>query len=159
MNQVAQLIARRTGYAMLWPLVIGLPIALFAGGIDVAEFVSVGALWFGVAVFLIVGPETVSEVSFGKASIKRDVAAAKEIRDEVEMIRNQLQSVAKAVVEDSWILASTGSLAMGGELLARDRLESNLELLSAFVASDPVESDKWWSELGDLFPNRKKQSN
>lgn len=157
MSGAAERVARRTGYAMLWPLVIGLPVALFVGGIDVPVFLSVGALWLCIAVFLIIGPDSISEISFGKASIKRDVAAAREIKEEVEAIRNQLRSVAKAVVEDSWILASTGALAMGGDRLARERLESNLELLSTFVENDPVQSDRWWSELFDLFPNRKKE--
>lgn len=146
---------RRTGLLMLAPLVIALPIALFAKAIDVPIFVSVGALWLMVAVFLIVGPESISEISFGKASIKRDVKAARDARDEVEAVRDQLRVVTRAVVEDSYILASTGMLAAGGDQKAANRLEANLDVLSKFVEPNATSEKEWWKDLESVFAHRR----
>lgn len=145
---------RRTGLFMLAPLVVALPIALFVKAIDVPTFASVGSLWLMVAVFLIVGPESISEVSFGKASIKRDVKAARDARDEVEAVREQLRIVTRAGVENSYILASTGMLAMGGDQKAARRLEANLEVLCKFVEPDPVNENKWWKDVESVFADR-----
>ena len=105
MTEVDDQIAKRTGFAMLWPLVIGLPTALFAGGIDVQVFMVVAALWLAVAIFLIIGPENVSEISFGKTSIKRDVRAPRAAREEVELIRDQMRKISAVSVENTYIIS------------------------------------------------------
>lgn len=45
---------------------------------------------------------------------------------------------------------------MGAEQAARARLEKNWEDLSKFAEPVKDEEDKWWAELQEVFPNRRK---
>jgi hypothetical protein len=110
-----------------------------------------------VCIIFLVGPETVSEVSFWKASIKRDVQAAREIREDIQASADRLRKVVRLVVENSYILACSSFLAAGGERTARERLEKNLDVLTDFAGVDTDAEDAWWAELKGLFPGRKPQ--
>lgn len=121
-------------------------------GVPAATFLAV--IWLGASFVFILGPETITEITVWKASIKRDVQAAKEFRDQAQKISDDLQSIAKLVVENSYILASTGGLAMGGELPARARLEGNLTQMSNFAVPDEDEQEKWWKEVTSVFASR-----
>lgn len=147
---------KNLGVALLLIALLGLTPLLMFDHIRVDCFVALASFWLVVSLVLIVGPETISEITVWKASIKRDVKAAKEIRNEVEYIRNELRRITKIIVEDSYVVASCTSLAMGAEQAARARLEKNLEDLSKFAEPIKDKEDKWWAELQELFPNRSK---
>ncbi|MGY4528049.1 hypothetical protein [Pseudomonas sp. TE21394] len=153
MSEKAQAVARRTGYAMLAPLIVGLPIALFAGGIDIPVFVSVATLWLLVALFLIIGPESISEITFWEASIKRDAKAAKEARDEAEAIRDELKKVAKLNIENVFLLNSLAANVYqnggAGQDLppAFDRIAKNLDDLTPLISTNSAEVEAWQEEM------------
>lgn len=149
---------KKLGIVLLVVALLGLPLLLISNIINLATFVAVGSLWLVGSLVLILGPETITEVTIWKASIKRDVKAAKEIREEVETVRNELRSITKLIVEDAYIVASSSFLAMGGESTAKKRLESNLGKLSEFVEPIKEKEDEWWRELTDLYASRKSSS-
>ncbi|WP_426783094.1 hypothetical protein [Pseudomonas atacamensis] len=152
MSQEIDGVLRRTGFAMLWPLVVGLPIALFAGGIDVAVFVAVATLWLAVALVLIIGPDSVSEITFWKASIKRDALATRVAREEVEEIRDQLRKISATSVENTYIISGEllllietlmGTTNSQGKKVSLPmiRLNRNMNDVWKFVEPDPVKSE------------------
>ena len=156
MSEVAERIARRTGYAILWPLLIGLPVALFAGGIDVPTFTSVATLWLIVSFFLIVGPESVSEITVWKASIKTDARAAKKARNEAEAIRDELRQVARLNIENVFLLNSlmAGIYSSYGKTelpLAFQHVVKNLEEMTPLISSDPAVVEAWQENMRDVM--------
>ncbi|AMS22153.1 hypothetical protein AYK59_19180 [Pseudomonas synxantha] len=156
MSELAGQIGRRTGYAILWPLLIGLPVALFAGGIGVATFTAVATLWLLVAIFLIIGPDSISEISFWKASIKTDAKAAKQARNEAEAIRDELKQVARLNIENVFVLNSllAGIYASGGnpELPgAFGHVAANLEAMTPLISTDPVVVEAWQESMREVM--------
>lgn len=123
--------------------------------VSIEGFLGLCAIWIIGFFLYMVGPETVSEITIWKASIKRDVTAARGIRDEIEKISKDLKSVIKITAENSYIMASSSFLAMGGDQKAKIRLEKNLNALIDFVEPDKDTQDIWWKELqSSTFPNR-----
>jgi hypothetical protein len=145
---------KKLGLALLLAALVGLPAMLLLGFIGLGIFIPVGMLWLLGSFVLIFGPETITEITLWKASIKRDVKAAREIRDEVEKTREELRQVTKGIVEESYILASCSMLAMGAEPAARSRLEKNLTELSKFAEPIKENEARWWEELRQVFANR-----
>ena len=90
------------------------------------HFITLIIVWLVMFLILYIGPETITEITAWKLSIKRDVKAAKEIRNEVEKIMDKLRDVTKISVENAYILASSSFLAMGGDGEARKKIEENL---------------------------------
>jgi len=131
-----------------------LSVLLFFDLINIEKYIAVLTVTFIVFFISLVEPNTIKEINLWKGSIKRDVKAAKEIKESVEKTAKNLRAVVKLVVEDTFIIASSSILAMGADQKARKRLEDNLDKLSRFVERDSMKEDKWWSELHDLFPNR-----
>jgi len=115
--------------------------------VDIYSFLAIGSLFILGYFLYLIGPETVSEISLWKSSIKRDVTAAKEIRDEIEKIANDLRNVMRLAAENSYIIASSSFLAMGGNDKAKEKLESNLSELSSFVYPNEKEDKLWWEEF------------
>jgi hypothetical protein len=147
---------KKLGLALLLAVLVGLPAMLVLGWIGLGIFIPVGVLWLLGSFVIIFGPETITEITLWKASIKRDVKAAGEIRDEVEKIREELRQVTKGIVEESYILASCSMLAIqGAESAARSRLEKNLAELSKFAEPIKEKEDRWWKELRKVFANRR----
>lgn len=146
---------KKLGIALLVLALLGLPLLLIISIINLAAFVTIGTLWLAGSLVLILGPETITEVTIWKASIKRDVKAAREIREDVEGVRNELRSITKLIVEDAYIVASSSFLAMGGESAARTRLENNLKQLSEFAEPIKENEDNWWGELRELYALRR----
>lgn len=146
------------GVTLLVLAVVSLPLLLLSGIINLAIFFATGSLWLVASLVLILGPETITEVTIWKASIKRDVKAAKEIREDVEAVRNELRSITKLIAEDAYILASSSFLAIGGGGAAKRRLESNLEKLCEFAEPKKEKEDEWWSELTALYSSRMKSN-
>ena len=124
--------------------------------ISLVLFFSIGLLWLLGSLIFILGPESITEITIWNTSIKRDVKAAAEIRDEVTCVREELRQLTKGIVEEAYILASCSSLAMGADQKARDRLENNLDKLSKFAEPIKEREEKWWAELHELFQNRNK---
>jgi hypothetical protein len=152
MSQNAQAVARRTGYAMLAPLIVGLPAALFAGGIDIPIFSAVAMLWLVVSLVLIIGPESISEVSFWEASIKRDAAAAKSAREEAEAIRDELKKVARLSVENVFLLNSLTAgvytqYGSGNLPPAFAHVTKNLEEMTPLISTDAALVAAWQEEM------------
>ena len=142
----------------LFVVIITLTALLVFKLLNVWEFFALSAIWLIGFLLYLVGPETISEITVWKASIKRDVKAAREIREEIEKISNDLKSVIKLSVENAYILGSSSFLAMGGDRKAKERLENNLDLLTKFVESDENKQDLWWKELKEnTFPERIKE--
>jgi hypothetical protein len=137
-------------------LLISLTIML--GLVSVLPGLAAWFMWLILTLFFLAGPETVSEITFWKASIKRDVLAARQIREEIAGTAERLRSVVRLIVENSYILGSSSFLAMGADRLAGDRLNKNIDLLSEFAEPDKTAEDAWWQELKDLFPDRKPSS-
>ena len=142
------------GKVLFLIVLIGLPWLLLAKVIDLGVFGAIGVFGLLGSFALIVGPESITEFTMGKISIKRDVKAARELRDEVAQVREELRDVTKLIVEDAYIVASSSFLAMGAEGAARERLESNLEQLSKFAEPLKEQEDEWWEELQRLFASR-----
>lgn len=156
MSEVTGQIARRTGYAMFWPLLIGLPAALFAGGIDIPTFIAVATLWLLVAIFFIIGPESISEISFWKASIKTDAKAAKQARNEAEAIRDELRQVARLNIENVFLLNSlmAGVYSSYGKSklpIAFERVVENLEEMTPLISSDPLVVEAWQEQMREIM--------
>ncbi|WP_047711391.1 hypothetical protein [Pseudomonas lactis] len=143
----------RCGFALLGISVVALPIAYLSKAIDFGTFSAVAVLWLLVSAALIFG-DSITEITLWKASIKRDVKATKEARDEAEKIRDELRDLARMVAEQSYLLASVGAYAMGAEQQARERLEKNMNDLSEFYASDPDKQKAWWKDLTSVFAHR-----
>lgn len=143
----------RCGFALLGISVVALPIAYLSKAIDFGTFSAVAILWLLVSAALIFG-DSITEITLWKASIKRDVKATKDARDEAEKIRDELRDLARMVAEQSYLLASVGAYAMGAEQKARERLEKNMNDLSEFYASDPDKHKAWWKDLTSVFAHR-----
>jgi hypothetical protein len=145
---------KKLGLALLLIALFGLSALLVTNCIGLELFIPLGTLWLIGSLVLIVGPETITEITVWKASIKRDVKAAQDIRNEIEGIREELRGVTKLIVEDAYILASSSFLAMGGDQAARTRIEKNLDTLSKFAEPIKEKEENWWAELTKLFANR-----
>lgn len=138
---------------------VSLTVLLLMSRMQVATFLAVWFVWSVMFILWMVGPETISELTLWKASIKRDVQAAREIRDQVEQVEAHLREAAKYIAETSYILGSTGSLAMGADVDARERLGSNMSKLSDFAEPDPHKQKEWWDEVEALFAHRRQEHN
>ncbi|RMS09284.1 hypothetical protein ALP72_03595 [Pseudomonas coronafaciens pv. coronafaciens] len=152
----SQAITKVIGYAMFLPLIVGLPIALFSSVIDVGIFSAVAVLWLLVSIFLIIGPESISEISFWQASIKRDAKAATEAKNEAEAIRDELKTISKLNLENVYLLTSLTAgvyKQYGTESLpaAFQHIINNLEELTPFISSDTDFVDKWQQEMKDIM--------
>lgn len=151
MSDASQQVARRVGYLILAPLVIGLPTALFAKEIDIQVFTAVAVLWLLVALFLIIGHESISEITFWKASIKTDAAAAKKAREEAEKIRDQIREVSRVVVENNYLISCVSPLASSRESAATQHFQANMDALSNFVEPDETRAREWRGRLRELY--------
>jgi hypothetical protein len=125
--------------------------------IDLSVFTGVSIIWLFAYIIIAGGVESIIELTAGKLSIKRSVKEAQAANLETQRIRDELKAITKANAENAWILASISMLAAGGDTKARERLEKNLTVLSEFVEADKAKEDKWWEELGDLFPERRRK--
>lgn len=141
----------RCGFALLALTVVALPVAVFAGGIDLPTFLSIGALWLVVSAAMIFGHD-ITEITLWKASIKRDVTAAKQAREEVEAIRDQIRKVSAVTVENSYILSGellllvkhlTGdqNLELARKSPGMKRLFANMNEVWKFVEPDQVKAE------------------
>lgn len=141
----------RCGFALLAITVVALPVAVFTGGIDLPTFLSIGALWLVVSAAMIFGHD-ITEITLWKASIKRDVTAAKQAREEVEAIRDQIRKVSAVTVENSYIMSGELLLlvkhSLGDETheIAKNspgmkRLFQNMNEVWKFVEPDPVKAE------------------
>ncbi|QDC04736.1 hypothetical protein FH041_07255 [Pseudomonas sp. SWI7] len=142
-------LAKRCGFALLAAAVLGLPIGLFAEGITVETYIAVSTAWLLVAAMLILG-ESVSEVTVWQATIKRDVQAAKDARNEAEAVRDELRIALKALIESSEIAFSvTRIVECPDEVL--DRRQAAIERLQEFAESDPVKLLAWRRDLARML--------
>lgn len=139
------------GFVLLAVTVVGLPVAVFAGVVDLPTFLSIGVLWLVVSAAMIFGHD-ITEITLWKASIKRDVTAAKQARDEVEVIRDQLRKVSAVTVENSYIISGEFLLLvrhlMGDENLevvqaspGMKRLFQNMNEVWKLVEPDPIKAE------------------
>lgn len=124
--------------------------------IEIGVFTGISIVWFFTYLFVAGGVESIKEFTAGKLSIKRSVKEAQQASLESQKIRDELSQITKVNAENAYILASTSMLA-AGDSKAREKLEENLEVLSKFVEPDKVSAEKWWNDLGDLFPERKSK--
>ena len=147
----------RTFYIMIFLAATTLFMWLVATNqISVTVFTALETTLFFTFFILFVGPDNVSEMTLGRWSIKHDVKVAKEIREEVQKIRDELKDITKLTVENNFITGNTGLLPMGSDPKARKRLEDNIDKLSKIVEPDNKKEDRWWEELQALFPGRQK---
>ncbi|PTS84022.1 hypothetical protein DBR00_11625 [Pseudomonas sp. HMWF032] len=130
-----------------------MPIALFFGCVALPEFAATTAIWLVVSVLLIVGPESISELSIGVASIKRDVQSARDAKEEAEQIRDNLRSVTKLITEAAYITAGSSFLAQG-QSPARSRIEEVLGDLESFAEEDPEKRRLWCEKMQAIFNDR-----
>lgn len=138
-------LAKRCGFTLLAVAVIGLPIGLFARGIDLGIYSAVSAVWLLVAVMLIMG-ESITEVTIWKASIKRDVQAAKDARIEAESVRDELRTALKSLIDASEIGFSVARIfECPYEVL--ERRQRAVERLQAFAEPDPDKRQIWINDL------------
>ncbi|MNM40744.1 hypothetical protein D3C81_515480 [compost metagenome] len=95
----------------------------------------------------------ITEITIWKASIKRDATAARQAREEVEAIRDQLRKVSAVTVENSYILSgellllikhlmgdNNFEIARGS--LGMNRLFHNMNEVWSFVEPDPVKAEQ-----------------
>ena len=138
-------LAKRCGFALLAVAVIGLPIGLFSNGIDIHVYAAVATLWLLVAAMLIMG-ESITEVTFWNASIKRDVQAAKDARIEAEAVRDELRTALRSLIEASEIGFSVARIFECPEEVL-ERREKAVERLQAFAEPDPEKLQIWKNDL------------
>lgn len=136
-------------------ILIAITYLLVQKQVDVISFGAISIIWLIVFILFYFEPETIKKITIWKASIERDVTTAAKIKNEVMEVKEKLHHVTKAVVEDSYIIASSSMLAMG-KSEARSRLEKNLDVLSKFVEPDSKKEDKWWKELNTLCRDRQE---
>jgi hypothetical protein len=141
---------RILGVCLLVLALLGLSGLLVVQLIPLGVFLALGTLWLLASLILLLGPETISEITIWKASIKRDVQAAKQFRDEAQQIREDLRRLTKTIVEDAFILGSNSFLTLGVQSEAKARLEKNLGELSKFAEPIKEREDAWWVELQAL---------
>lgn len=145
-------LAGRCGFTLLAVTIIGLPIGLFCGAMELFSFLAVGSLWLVVSAALIFGHD-ITEITIWKASIKRDATAAMLAREEVERTRDQLLRVSAVIVENSYITSGEILLLiktlMGEEYLEKatssrgmKRLFANMNEIWAFVEPDPIKAEQ-----------------
>ena len=148
---------KNNSWLWLFMLLSIFSILLILGKITLWVFLGLCGIWIIGFLILAGGPETISEISIWKTSIKRDVKAARQIRHEIEKIYDELKNVVKLTAENSFILGSSSFLAMGGDSNAKKRLEKNIQSLSDFVEPLEEAQDIWWDELhNNTFPDRYK---
>jgi len=144
---------RKFVWSMFLVVLIGITIQLVQGEIGTVEFIAISSIWFLVFLVFYFEPETIKKIAIWKLTIERDVTIAEDIRKEVSSTAEELRKVAKAVAEDTYILASSSFLAIG-DSPAKKRLEENLDILSRFVEPDEGKEDDWWNELKELLSDR-----
>ncbi|MBZ3665529.1 hypothetical protein [Pseudomonas monteilii] len=138
-------LAKRCGFTLLALAVIGLPIGLFAGGIDFGHYAAVATVWLLVAAMLIMG-ESVTEVTLWKASIKRDVQAARDARYEAEAVRDELRTALRSLIDASEIGFSVARIfECPDEVL--ERRSRAVERLQVFAEPDEDKRQIWIKDL------------
>lgn len=150
---------QRVGYAMLWPILLAFPIALLAGSIGLKVFIALETLWLLVAVFLILGPDSISEITFWKASIRRsaesaekDAKAAHEAKEEAERIRNNLRELARLNIENTYALnCLVAGLFQPQRHPSMALIEENLNKLTPLVSNDPQLVKAWQERMRHLM--------
>lgn len=142
-------LAGRCGFVILAVAVIALPIALFAKAIDLATFGAVAAVWLVVSATLILG-ESITEITLGTASIKRDVKAAKEARQGAEEVLLQLREITRLVIENEYVLLSGSQLA---ELEHPSVLnvQRNLDLLTDLILVVGEDKEQWQARMREIM--------
>jgi len=135
-------------------------ILLILSIINVAVFIAISTVWILIFIFSLFGSETITEVKIWKTSIKRDVAAAKEIREEIEKTANELKEVVKLSMENSFIIADASLLTWQGvqDNPALKRIEINFDKLSNIVYSKKEDRDLWMKNLvSEIYPEKKSK--
>ena len=123
--------------------------------INIWEFLGLSAAWlFGLFLYM-VGPETISEITIWKSSIKRDVKAAREIREEIEKIANDFKTVVKLSTENAIIVGSASFLSMDTHEEALGRLATNVNALSRYFVPDENAQKLWFQELRSSISSKK----
>lgn len=141
----------RVGCSLAAIAVLLLPVPLLFGKIDVETFLAVETVWMLVAGVLILGPDTISKISFGQASIERNRRAAELARDEAKEIRDQVRDIARTIVENSYILGSVGPIASSGGSPAAIRFAENMDRIWTLVEPDPRVAHYARQEVRALF--------
>ncbi|MCM2317842.1 MAG: hypothetical protein NDI93_00755 [Pseudomonas sp.] len=147
---------------LMAPLLIVLPFLLLVGAIAAEAFWAVGSVWLLIALLLILGPETITEISIGKASIKRyveaaekDARSAREAKEEAEAIRNDLREVARLNIENTFVLNSLVAFLYdpNGERLppAVGYVTQNLEALTPMISTDQRLVEAWQKQMRELM--------
>jgi hypothetical protein len=142
-------LSKRCGFALLGVAVIVLPIALVAGCIDLPTFSAVGVMWLIVSVMMIMG-ESVTEVTVWTATIKRDVQAAKDARDQAEAVRDELRFALKSLIESSEIAFSVTRITECSDGVLKRR-QASIERLQEFAEPDAVKLRDWQQNLDALL--------
>ncbi len=129
--------------------------------IDISGFLALSGVWILGFFIYMVGPETVSEITIWKSSIKRDVTAAREIREEIEKISDNLKSVIELSAENSYILAQSNvSFGMGANETAKERLIDNIDKLIPYFIKNQIPPENWWKIMrSQAFPELDKDTN
>ncbi|PLA73466.1 hypothetical protein CYQ88_11045 [Hydrogenovibrio sp. SC-1] len=144
---------------LIWVLFIlimfGITYMLVISKIGVGSFMAISSIWFLIFAMFYFEPETIKKIAIWKLTIERDVTVAQEIKNQVSATAEELRKVTKLIIEDTYIIASSSTLAMV-DSPARSRLEKNLGYLSRFVEPDKENEDAWWGELNELYKNRQK---
>ncbi|MDO6423520.1 hypothetical protein [Saccharophagus degradans] len=134
-----------------------LPIFYLFDCIGVSKFIPLVLVWIFGAVVLYIGPDTINEISYGALSIKRDVKAAKDYKEEAEAIAKSIQELAKLMVENDYILAHSTWLAMEGEeneSPRRERIQENLASLVGLVDPLRKQDSEWWKKVEEICSNK-----
>ncbi len=83
---------------VLLALLIGtLTWLLLRRGITAASFLAISTVWIALLLLFLIGPETIAEIVIGSVTIKRDVQAAREIRNRVESLAEETRAASKDV--------------------------------------------------------------
>ncbi|MBK5400451.1 hypothetical protein JFU47_27665 [Pseudomonas sp. TH39(2020)] len=143
-------LAGRVGCTMIAVAVLLLPIPLLFGKIGVDVFLAVETIWLLVAGGLVFGTDTISKISFGQASIERKLKATELALDEAEAIRDEMRDIARAVVENNYLLSCVTPLA-GVTAAPTMRFNSNMNKLSKFAEPDPNKELSWLEDTRGLF--------
>src|SRR2546428_9365219 len=61
-------------------------------GLYAGRFLAVAVVWLGGTIVFQLGPDTIAEFTIWKLSLKRDVAAAKEVRDQLKKLATEAES-------------------------------------------------------------------
>lgn len=103
------------GWIVLFVSLIILTWLLVIRQLPVVAYTAASAAWFIGCVLYVIGPETISEVTLGIASIKRNLATSQEILEKVEAMEHEITSAQQKIAQTANEVAAAQRDILGAQ--------------------------------------------